>query len=139
MNKHMYKLFDERADRSQDTDCWIWRGWKAASGSGGLTIPAGKSETGKSHSMSAHVAAWEIYNGPVPAGRSVKRSCGNKLCVNPAHLELRPSNKRPRPKRLKGHTAIEHDNQSCVADPFGAPPELLKGSDYTKEKHHEEA
>lgn len=35
-----------------------------------------------------HRLVWTIKNGPIPRGYTVRHTCGNKHCINPAHLEL---------------------------------------------------
>ncbi len=35
----------------------------------------------------AHRFAWELVNGPIPAGLVIRHMCHNPLCCNPAHLE----------------------------------------------------
>ncbi len=37
--------------------------------------------------VGAHRIAWEIVNGPIPAGLVIRHMCNNRLCCNPAHLE----------------------------------------------------
>lgn len=39
-------------------------------------------------SYSAHRAAYELANGPIPAGMDIDHVCHRTLCVNPAHLRL---------------------------------------------------
>ena len=34
----------------------------------------------------AHRVAYELANGQIPAGHDLHHTCGNKACVNPAHL-----------------------------------------------------
>ena len=37
--------------------------------------------------MQSHTYAWELANGPIPAGLQLDHLCRVGLCVNPAHLE----------------------------------------------------
>lgn len=39
--------------------------------------------------FAAHRLAWLLQNGPLPPGTQLRHSCGNKLCLNPAHMVLR--------------------------------------------------
>jgi hypothetical protein len=36
----------------------------------------------------AHRAAYEREVGPIPPGQTVHHTCGNRVCVNVAHMEL---------------------------------------------------
>lgn len=66
------------------SDCWLWCGTihhhKGNKKEGVLNI-AGKM-------ISVNRVCYELTCGPIPVGHSVRRSCGNALCVNPAHLFL---------------------------------------------------
>jgi len=43
---------------------------------------------------SRHVRAsrfvWELFRGPIPEGHHIHHTCGNRACVNVAHLEALP-------------------------------------------------
>jgi hypothetical protein len=58
--------------------CWLWTG--ATKGRDGLY--------GKFREHTAHRYAYQLHRGPIPDGLMVRHMCGNKRCVNPAHLEL---------------------------------------------------
>lgn len=64
-------------------DCWIFRGAKSHNG-----YPHLRTRTGCAR---AHRVAYEIANGPIPAGMHVdhvqKRGCRSRMCCRPAHLE----------------------------------------------------
>jgi hypothetical protein len=76
--------------------CWPWPGWTQEFGYGIIT--SGGRSAAKLHRV--HIVAFEIANGPVPAGLHVDHtchgadltcpggpSCLHRRCVNPAHLE----------------------------------------------------
>lgn len=37
--------------------------------------------------VGAHVASWELVNGPIPVGLEIDHLCNNPACVHPGHLE----------------------------------------------------
>lgn len=47
-----------------------------------------RDEDGGMHRQSAHRASYISFIGPLPAGKKVVQICGNRLCINPDHLEL---------------------------------------------------
>lgn len=54
--------------------CWIWNGQR---GNG----------YGRFRGERAHRYAYRLHRGEIPEGLMVRHLCGNKLCVNPDHLE----------------------------------------------------
>ena len=59
--------------------CWLWSGTMTrASGYGELVY------RGEKHR--AHRLAYELHNGPIPAGLCVLHKCDVPHCVNPRHL-----------------------------------------------------
>jgi len=58
--------------------CWEWQASGWANGYGAFCVN-GKNTT-------AHRAAWEIHNGPIPDGLHIDHICKNRRCVNPDHL-----------------------------------------------------
>ena len=68
----------------EETDCWIWRGQISNSGYGRTMI---RDDNG-TKMISAQKASYLQFLAEVPDGYLVKQSCGNRLCINPKHLEL---------------------------------------------------
>ncbi len=68
-----------------DSACWVWQGQVSNSGYGRLK----QVQSDKTVQMvSAQSASYRAFVEPVPDGCLVKQRCGNRLCINPAHLEL---------------------------------------------------
>jgi len=73
--------------------CWIWTG----SFSRTTSRPAPAFHVG-GKTLQAARWIWEQVHGPIPARRSLRSTCGDSSCVNPAHRQLGsrpPADKRP--------------------------------------------
>jgi hypothetical protein len=104
------KPFIERILRLPgENACWLWTG--AASGNG-----YGEFHD-RGHTLCAHRVAWELANGPIPAGMVIRHKCDNKLCVRPDHLEVgtQADNQRDKAVRRRGV-------RSKVGLPYGVRP-----------------
>lgn len=64
------------------TGCIQWVGAIQSRGYGSVSI--------NGVITSAHKAAWEHVNGPVPDGLTIDHLCRNRACVNVEHMELVP-------------------------------------------------
>lgn len=80
--KPLAELFWPKVDRSGGPDaCWPWLAATTDFGHGVFARQRGSSGT-----RVAHRVAWELVNGPIPAGMVLRHRCHNPRCVNPAHL-----------------------------------------------------
>lgn len=68
--------------RGEPDACWIWT---AAVGEKGHPVMS----IGALGSRSARRMVWALEHGEVPKRRMVTTTCGQKRCLNPAHLALR--------------------------------------------------
>ena len=68
-----------------DSDCWQWQSQVSNSGYGRIML---SDEDGHMSMQSAHRASYTAFVGELPAEKKVVQSCGNRLCINPAHLLL---------------------------------------------------
>lgn len=60
------------------TGCWVWN--RTISPNGYATV-----NIGAASKPYAHRILYEHYNGPIPVGHILLRSCAEPKCVNPAH------------------------------------------------------
>jgi hypothetical protein len=74
-----------RVRKDPEGSCWNWTGQVSNSGYGRTMIPDGD---GGTRMVSAQTASYLAFIGEVPDGKLVGQTCGNRLCVNPEHLQL---------------------------------------------------
>jgi len=70
--------FLARVDKEVSAPCWIWTVRIATGGVPTMYV-------GSYKRMTALQVSWQIYRGELPDG-NLRRTCHNKLCVNPDHL-----------------------------------------------------
>lgn len=63
-----------------DRDCFVWTGYLGRGGYGQITWHGQR--------WYAHRAAYFVEHGEIPDGLQVNHICGNRACINVAHLEL---------------------------------------------------
>ena len=84
MTSQQKKLF-EMSQQLDDSVCWLWQGQISNSGYGRLNLTQQDSSV---KMVSAQSASYLAFLGTIPDGYLVKQRCGNRLCINPEHLEL---------------------------------------------------
>lgn len=74
--------FWTKVDRSGGPDeCWPWTASTYRNGYGQFGI-------GRAKVFCSHRIAWELTHGPIPDTLTVDHLCKNRLCQNPAHMEI---------------------------------------------------
>jgi len=79
------KQLFEMTTQLNDSGCWIWQGLVSNSGYGRIMQAQ---ENKVVQMVSAQSASYRAFVGLIPDGCLVKQHCGNRLCINPDHLEL---------------------------------------------------
>ncbi len=77
--------FWSKVNRLADDECWLWTASVDTRGYGQINCDG--------VAKRAHRIAWELAHGPIPEGVGhhgtvVMHKCDNRLCCNPAHLQL---------------------------------------------------
>lgn len=92
-----------RLSASSDTGCRLWAGMLDEKGYARIQVGA--------KLRKAHVVAWELQNGPVPAGLELDHTCRIRSCICPGHLE--PVTHRENVLRSTSPTAINAAKTHC--------------------------
>lgn len=71
-------IFRPQSHTVTESGCWEWTGARS-DGYGHFT------ENGRQ--VKAHRRAYELVNGPIPAGLTIDHLCRNRACINPSHLQ----------------------------------------------------
>lgn len=114
-----------------DSGCWLWLGARYSNGYGHTKIPGTRRFTG------AHRLSYEIHVSPIPIGLVLDHLCGNKLCVNPSHLEAVKQRENLRRSgsiaRLIEMAKKRHEAEFCAHGHFLAGDNLYV---YPNGRHH---
>lgn len=89
----------EVVDTGLSQPCHLWTGPTSGNGRGG---GYGRMSL-NGHTVATHLVVFTHYYGYIPGNRQVDHICNNRLCCNPAHLELvsHKENQKRRAQRRK--------------------------------------
>lgn len=96
--EHLVCRLANGLERAPDGECWEWQRHRNNHGYGKLTI--------NGRGYYAHRLAYELGEGPIPAGFDVMHECDNPACINPAHLVAGPRSKNMADCHKRGRSRI---------------------------------
>lgn len=88
----------------QPSPCHIWQGPTSGTGRGG---GYGRMSL-QGQTVATHLVVYTHYYGYIPGKKQIDHKCNNRLCCNPAHLEM-VSHKRN--QKLRAERAKEAKNE----------------------------
>ncbi len=80
LEERFWSMVDKSPGQGPKGECWIWTGALAGTVYGKMTVDH--------RSVSSHVIAYEIQNGPIPPGSHVLHRCDMPTCMRGSHLFL---------------------------------------------------
>jgi hypothetical protein len=85
MNLRYQELIKSSIVVDDERGCWLWRGQISNSGYGRLMVSDGHQQT---RIDSAQQISYIAFIDTPADGMMARQVCGNRLCVNPQHLQL---------------------------------------------------
>lgn len=85
MNSRYQQLIKSSSVVDNEHGCWLWRGQISNSGYGRLMVSDGHHQT---RIDSAQQISYIAFIEMPAEGMMARQVCGNRLCVNPEHLQL---------------------------------------------------
>lgn len=82
--REKFESLDRRIQKDKKTGCHIWTGSTVNTGKTPFVIRKGK----RVNVRRAFINEYQGYEMTDAEARAVRMSCGNGLCVNPAHAEF---------------------------------------------------
>lgn len=80
----VFQKIARRIEVDPETKCWIWTGPTSGNGRGGgyprMCL--------NGQTVAVHRVVFTHFCGYIPGSKQLDHTCRNRLCVNPAHLEL---------------------------------------------------
>lgn len=106
--KSPLQRFFEKVARSNESECWEWKGCKDGQPRTPHDDPKGRYgrfALDGSRMIAAHRASYLLFNGSIAPGMLVCHHCDNTGCVNPEHLFLGDAQANSDDKLKKGRSA----------------------------------
>lgn len=122
MDDRIAERFWSRVDKIDLTGCWLWDGYINKNRYGTWSYSQG----GKTKTVSAHRAAYELLRGPIPDGLVLDHLCRVRFCCNPDHL-VPVTQKQNLARSKSGQTGAERNR---------AKTHCLQGHSYSGDNLH---
>ena len=111
--------FWSKVDKVTASPCWLWIGYTrpmrgCSNKFYGAFVIRRRKVTSK-YIYSAHRVSWEIQNKRLlKPSELIRHTCGNSLCVNPAHLILGTQKENMRDRDRHGNTCRGEDSPIAI-------------------------
>lgn len=88
--EHTGHFICDECGNEKPSPCWIWQGAKSGPENGTRETRGGgyPRMTLNSYTVAVHRVMYTHEHGYIPLKKQIDHVCRNRLCVNPAHLEM---------------------------------------------------
>mgnify|MGYP001575286960 CR=1 FL=1 len=80
--------FWTKVNKQEPNDCWQWLGQIGNHGYGVIFESRKECENPNKRVRLAHQVSYTLLKGQIPEGLPIDHLCRNRVCVNPAHMEV---------------------------------------------------